>query len=149
MFDIEGAAAEHELERVHSSVDHHVFLAGVGRPGVAAEQAVDFARRVGPLVAQVAADTGNSVRHGVAMSSGPAATGVVDSVGLTYSVWGRPAREALELAIGGEINGSIVLHPSTVDALPAPARDSVRREQRPLGDDEVEVGVMVAEHSAT
>ncbi|MEM9038554.1 MAG: adenylate/guanylate cyclase domain-containing protein [Actinomycetota bacterium] len=145
--DIETAAADHGLERVHSSVDHHVFLAGVGRPGVAAESAIEFAVEVGPLVSAVADDTGNSVRHGIAMSSGPAATGVVDPVGLTYSVWGRPAREALELAIGGDVRGGVILHPSTIDALPAATGDSIDREPRSLGDDEVEVGVLRAERT--
>lgn len=113
---VETAAQAHGLERVHSYSDRHVFVAGVGSEGHHADDAAAFVLEAAELArAFVATEAVELTAHAV-LAAGRVAMGVVETDSLSFGVWGRPSREALELdAVAA--SGDILVHPSAAAEL--------------------------------
>lgn len=94
---VESAAAEHGLERIRSSSDHHLYLAGLGTDGFATADAVWFVQSLqGRLGGHLGTDEWPLlVRAGLA--AGEVAVGVVGEDQISVSVWGDAAADARTL----------------------------------------------------
>ncbi|MEA2001589.1 MAG: adenylate/guanylate cyclase domain-containing protein, partial [Actinomycetota bacterium] len=114
--DLEEMADRLGLERVRSSSDQHLFVAGIGRPSTEADSAAEFALVVAPLLDRFSQDTGVDAGFRIGMSSGDVISGLLASEQLTYGVFGQPPQTAVALgAIAGP--GQILMHESIVGEL--------------------------------
>jgi len=116
--DLDLLAGENELERVHISADHQLFLAGLGRPGPEVEPAIGFAALVGDVVAAAGQELGVSLDVRVGLSAGDIATGVLGSQQLSFGVWGDPPRVAATLGAIAR-RGQVLVNASVADVLDA------------------------------
>ncbi len=114
--DLEEVADRLGLERVRSSSDQHLFVAGIGRPSTETDSAAEFALAVGPLLDQFTDDTGVDADFRIGMCSGDIISGLLASKQLTYGVFGQPPQTAVAL---GTIAAPahILVHVSTVGEL--------------------------------
>ena len=92
----ETVAAETGLERVRVAADRDLFVAGPDAAGGGAAAALDFADGYRRRLQADGADLELDLHVG--LSSGPVATGVLDTGSLTFGAWGDPVRRALALA---------------------------------------------------
>ena len=102
----EVVAAENGLERVRSAADRHLFLAGVGSPDSGADAALDFTDEYRRRLAGDGPDIELDLHVG--LSTGPVATGVLDTGSLTFGAWGEPVRRALALASLSDVDGVLI-----------------------------------------
>ena len=102
----EVVAAEKGLQRVRIAADRYLFLAGIDSPDSGADAALDFTaeyrRRLGGDGPDIEFDL-----H-VGLSTGPVATGVLDTGSLTFGAWGEPVRRALALASLSDVDGVLI-----------------------------------------
>lgn len=114
------------LQRVRTSADRYLFLAGMGSEDTGADDAVAFAGQL--RSALDAADVDALLDLHIGLSTGPVATGVFDTGSLTFGAWGDPVRRALALAALSEVDVLLV------DATTAQACDSDRWSMREADD---------------
>jgi class 3 adenylate cyclase len=112
-------AVETGLERVRVSADRYLFVAGLGSPGAGADVALDFVEGYRRRLASDGVEIDLGLHVG--LSSGPVATGVLDTGSLTFGAWGEPVRRALALASLSQVDGVLI------DATTALACTSARK----------------------
>lgn len=113
---VESRAGQLDIERIRAAHDRFLFLAGVDRPDDGAQKAMDFALELLKVAASVSeADDVTPVVH-IGMSTGPVATGVLESGSITFSAWGEPVRRALAIGALSTAN-EILVDESTAEAL--------------------------------
>ncbi len=113
---VESTADELDIERIRAAHDRFLFLAGVDRPDDGARNAADFAAELLEVTASMAvSDEVIPVVH-IGMSTGPVATGVLESGSITFTVWGEPVRRALAIGALSTTN-EILIDESTAEAL--------------------------------
>jgi class 3 adenylate cyclase len=95
---IESIADRLGVERVRSSSDQHVFVAGLDTPDTAVEVAAEFATEVATSIEQFKHDHAVEVTYRAGISAGQVISGLVAADQLTYGVFGDPPRTALALA---------------------------------------------------
>ena len=91
----ERIAGETGLDRVRMAADRFLFLAGMEQDDPGADAAIQFAAQ---LRRGLLADGEDLFTLHVGLSTGPVATGLLDSGALTFGAWGEPVRRALALA---------------------------------------------------
>ena len=91
----ERVAAESGLDRVRIAADRYLFLAGMDEESAGADAALAFADEYRRRLAE---DAEVDLALHMGLSSGPVATGVLDTGSLTFGAWGDPVRRALALA---------------------------------------------------
>lgn len=113
----EESAADRSIDRVRSSADRLLFLAGVDHGDDGADEAIDLALELSAITESlVESDDENEVAVHIGISTGPVATGVLERGSLTFTVWGEPVRRAL--AIGAlSTSNEILIDESTAVAV--------------------------------
>ncbi|MDJ0497434.1 MAG: adenylate/guanylate cyclase domain-containing protein [Acidimicrobiia bacterium] len=86
------------VERVRSSSDQHLFVAGLDTPSSAAMVATEFAVGVSQAIDQFRDDHAVEVTYRAGVSAGQLIARLVAADQLTYGVFGDPPRTALALA---------------------------------------------------
>jgi class 3 adenylate cyclase len=114
--DFETLAETVGLERVRSSADQHLFVAGLGVPSTEADRAAEFALAVGGVLERFAEETGLSAGYRVGISSGRVVSGMLSSDQLTYAMFGEPPQTALAL-VSIAAPGQILVDGATVPEL--------------------------------
>ncbi|MCP5035651.1 MAG: hypothetical protein GY939_27955, partial [Actinomycetia bacterium] len=94
----EGAAAERGLEPVRVGADQYLFLAGTGSKEDGVGEALSFAIDLASATRRLAEQESASISMHIGMSTGPVATGLLDSGSLTFGAWGEPVRRSLAIA---------------------------------------------------
>ena len=113
---LEAIADRLGIERVRSSSDEHMFTAGLGTPGIAADEAAQFVEAIRTGLERFAEETGAQPTYRAGLCSGEIATGLQAGSQLSYGVWGEPPRVALALnAIAAP--GDVLLQESVASAL--------------------------------
>lgn len=133
---IEDLAAEHGLERVRSSSDEHLYVAGLGEPEAAQEVAAAFVSDVPSVLEDFERTTGVRADYEAGMRAGDVAAVLLDEGEVTYGVFGAPISTAMMLAAVAE-RGQVLLHPSVATQLGSgwravPAEDLVDLRGDPI-----------------
>ena len=110
--DLEAAAEDVGLERVRSSADQHLFVAGMGRPSADVGKAAEFAVNAKSVLDRFTEETGVDVEYHIGLCSGNVISGLIDSDQITYGVFGAPPSVALALAASAA-PGQIVIDRGT------------------------------------
>ncbi|MDH4170330.1 MAG: HAMP domain-containing protein [Acidimicrobiia bacterium] len=124
----ERLAADRGLERVRSSADQFLFLAGHRVPSDGADAGLEFAGELARAIQTLATDEGAVLSVRMGLSTGPVGSGVLARGSLTFGAWGEPVRRAL--AIEALSRSDEVL----VDASTAAAADTERWALRSAPD---------------
>ena len=133
---VQSRAEQLDIERIRAAHDRFLFLAGVDRTDDGAHKAMDFALELLKVAASVSeADEVTPVVH-IGMSTGPVATGVLESGSITFSAWGEPVRRALAIGALSTAN-EILVDESTAEALGdvgtlRPAADVIALDGEPM-----------------
>jgi class 3 adenylate cyclase len=114
--EFEAAADRLDLERVRSSSDQHVFVAGLGSPEAATGPAVRFASDVVQIIEQFSLDTGLEVEFAVGVAAGEVISGLLTSEELAYGVFGDAPQRALALVAVAR-SGDVLLDGRAIDEL--------------------------------
>ena len=134
--DLEELATRHHVERVWSSADRHLYVAGLGLDHHGCDDAMRFVSDAREVLADDLPDHGVTVTAAVA--AGTVTTGVVGGDQLAFGMWGEPTRLALALAAVGEA-GQVIVHDTVSERLEvAGLLDGVRFRVDP-GDGPIEV----------
>ncbi|MGI9599450.1 MAG: adenylate/guanylate cyclase domain-containing protein, partial [Acidimicrobiales bacterium] len=88
----------------------------VGSSDEGADAALDFTEAMVASARSRAAEVDASVTVHIGLSTGPVATGVLDSGSLTFGAWGEPVRRALAIAALAR-SDELLLDMTTADAL--------------------------------
>ncbi len=110
--DLEAVADSFGLERVRSSADQHLFVAGLGRPSADVEKGAEFAVKAESVLDRFTEETGVDIEYHIGLCSGNVISGVIDSDQITYGVFGAPPSVALALAASAP-PGQIVIDRGT------------------------------------
>lgn len=127
--ELEGLAERHGLERMRSSADQHLFVAGLGLPTTDVDRGAELALEARSVLGRFADETGVDIEYGVGISSGNVIAGLIDADQITYGVFGDPPRIAIALAsraaagqilvddeTAGDLGGDWLVDPATDDA---------------------------------
>lgn len=95
---IDGAAAEHHVDRVRAAADRSLFVVGIGRDGDGADEGLAFAGEVRRRVDDLAGGEGIEIELHVGVSTGPIGVGVLRAGSMTFGAWGEPVRRALAIS---------------------------------------------------
>ena len=112
---LEAAAHENGLERVRSTSEEHLFVAGLGEPGYEADASVRFVLAAFDAVEALAEESENDIVLSAGLADGDVAAGVLGEEQVSFGVWGDPPGMAMTLdalAAPGEIllDRSLVEH---------------------------------------
>jgi len=100
--ELEALADRLGVERVRSSSDQHVFVAGLNTRDTAVATAARFALEASATIERFAEEMGIDVAHHAGISAGEVISGLLNVDQLTYGVFGDPPRRALALnAVAG------------------------------------------------
>lgn len=134
---VESIADRLGVERVRSSSDQHIFVAGLDTPDSAVEAAAAFAVRVATAIDQFRDDHAIELTYRAGVSAGQVIAGLLDADQLTYGVFGDPPRNALALA-GVAATDQVLIDEATASELddswnlmPATGLMDLRGEQVP------------------
>lgn len=133
---LEARAAHHDVERVWSSADRHLFVAGLGRDHHGCDQAVQFLIDAREILAAHLPDHGITI--GAAVAAGTVTTGVVGGEQIAFGMWGEPTRVALGLASVAE-HGQVLVHASVSERLEVAGLLDGTTVTVDLGDGPIEV----------
>jgi len=103
---LEDVAGRMGVERVRSSSEQHVFVAGLDTPDYAVPAAAAFVLEAAATIEQFSSEVGFEISYRVGLSAGDVIEGLLSADQLTYGVFGDPPRTALALnavAAPGEI----------------------------------------------
>lgn len=90
-------AAHHTgLDRIRVAADRYLFLARGGADDAGGSRALEFVAQFRDMLESDGAEV--ELEMCVGLSSGPVATGLLDTGALTFGAWGDPVRRALALA---------------------------------------------------
>ena len=139
----ETVAAEAGLQRVRVAADRYLFVAGLDAADSGAVAALDFADGYRSRLQADGADLELDLHIG--LSSGPVATGVLDTGSLTFGAWGDPVRRALALASLSRVD-EVLVDATTARACGdtrrlVPAHDVVDLDEEHMDLYTLEVGV--------
>ena len=90
-------AEQHGIERIRVAADRFLFLAGSEKDTDGSDDALEFAAGLTAEIVQFRELNNLSLTVHVGVSTGPVATGVLDSGSLTFGAWGEPVRRALAI----------------------------------------------------
>lgn len=133
--DLEHRAAAFGLERVWSSVDRHMFLAGLDGdddPGHDVAGALGFLDAVmsgRPAGAEAEDEDGTGFGFHAAVATGRVQAGVVGERFVAFGVWGPPVRETMALETLGA-PGQVLVHASASDTLGGPVEELIHGTRR-------------------
>ncbi len=132
----EAMAAERGIERIRSSIDRFLFLAGVGQPGDSADEALVFASQLTTALHQLGDERDLQLNVHVGLSSGLVGTGVLQRGNLTFAAWGEPVRRALAIGALSQAD-EVLIDQSTKESLTSDtnvtaARDVVALDGQPM-----------------
>ena len=96
--ELETVAERLGLERLRSSSDQHIFVAGLDRPSTDAERAAAFAVEIRFVLDRFTDETGVDIEYHIGVCSGQVISGLIGSDQITYGVFGEPPKFALALA---------------------------------------------------
>jgi HAMP domain-containing protein len=115
----ETLAEDRGMDRIRAGADSYLFLAGAGAgDGDGADTALGFATDLVNDVSAVSDGEEFDLSVHVGLSTGPAATGVLEQGNLTFTAWGEPVRRSL--AIGAfAASDEILVDRSTADSASA------------------------------
>ncbi|MEM9713247.1 MAG: HAMP domain-containing protein [Actinomycetota bacterium] len=94
---LELLAAELDIERGRSSVDHHLFSSGLGVDDDGIAAAARFALEARSLIAEVATEADVEIEFHAGLATGDIATGILGTGRLSFGIWGEPPRRAMAL----------------------------------------------------
>ena len=114
--DLEEVADSVDLERVRSSADQHLFVAGLGDASADVDKAARFAVEAGAALDRFIEETGVDIEYHIGLCSGSVISGLIDSDQITYGVFGDPPSVALGLAANAP-SGQIVIDRETSQEL--------------------------------
>lgn len=110
--ELENIADRLGVERVRSSSEQHLFVAGLGTPDPAVFAAATFVSQAAEAIERFSSESGIDLVYRFALSAGDVFEGVLRADQLTYGVFGEPTRVALALnAIAAP--GETLLDPGT------------------------------------
>jgi HAMP domain-containing protein len=135
---LERCAADHGLERVWSSHDRHLFLAGLRRPDHGCDDAVQFVHEVCGVLNSAAETSGLPISFHAGLASGTIATAVVGGEHVSLGVWGLPVTLALTLDAVGS-SGTVLVHESVLVNLLLTDRPAGRERSIEVAGTQVEV----------
>ena len=110
--DLEAVATSVGLERVRSSADQHLFVAGLGRSSTDVDKAAEFAVESVFALDRFTEGTGVDIEYRIGLCSGNVISGLIDADQITYGVFGGPPSIALALA-SSAAPGQIVIDRGT------------------------------------
>jgi class 3 adenylate cyclase len=114
--ELEAVADRVGVERVRSSSEQHLFVAGLDTPDAAVSKAAEFALAASTTIERFAAELGIVLIYYAGISAGEVIAGLLRVDQLTYGVFGDPARAALALnAVAGP--GQILIGADTAAEL--------------------------------
>jgi class 3 adenylate cyclase len=94
----EDLAEDRGLEWVRAAADQYLLLSGVGSSDDAADAGVGFAVGFAAAIDGFAGPEETELDVHIGLSSGPVATGMLESGSLRFAAWGEPVRRALAIA---------------------------------------------------
>ncbi len=138
---LETQADRRDIERVRSSSTEHLFVAGVGRDGVQADAAAEFAVDAQRIVRDLSEESGVPIGYRSGLASGVVIAGLLSVDQLGYGVFGEPPRLALILASSAD-DGEILIHRSALSELSDSWSTTEPEEIADTGDESIEAAIL-------
>lgn len=114
--ELDELADRHSVERVDTSSDHPIFVAGLGRASFGADDAAAFALEAVGAIGAIGEEFDVGVRAQCGLSAGDVATGVLGTTQVSFEVWGQPPGIAAMLSTVAPA-GDVLLDDSVSDRL--------------------------------